>query len=61
MNIKCLFKHQDDGTKKISYVDEFGKHYMSQCKRCGKNIFFKNENEELYMESKFKSLKGAQE
>lgn len=51
MNILCLFKHKD-GKKEVSYVDEYGEHYMSKCLRCGTNIFYETEAEKFIKTTK---------
>ncbi len=45
MNFKCIFKHKE-GKKEVSYIDEYGKHYMTKCLRCGEAIYYANEVEE---------------
>lgn len=47
MKILCIFKHKD-GEKRESYIDEIGTHYMSNCLRCGKEIFYPTLEEELW-------------
>lgn len=44
--ILCFFGKHKDGKKEISYIDEYGNHYMSKCLRCGDTTYYKNEAEE---------------